>query len=171
MTLWGSKGRRASATNTGVSPRAVAYLTTTGIASNFADFTAAADTLTFAPGETQKTVTVDVVDDKDIEPDETFFVNLVNVAGARLGRAKATGTIINDDKPLGRYQVRVQVIGNGYVTDTLGKIDTRIGKCVGQYTANDYPFLMASSPNVEWQGIDWYGQAAAGCSTRAVTIW
>ena len=139
----------------------VAYLTTTGSASNFTDFTPAADTLTFAPGETQKTVTVNVVGDKDIEPDQTFFVNLVNPDGARLGRTKATGTIINDDKPLGRYQVRVQVIGNGYVTDTLGKIDTRIGKCVGQYTANDYPFLVASSPDVEWVGIDWYGQAPA----------
>ena len=145
----------------GTIPISVNYLTVAGTAAEFVDYGPGADTLTFEPGETQKTITVSVAGDPDIEPDETFFVNLVGPVGAKLVRSKGTGTIVNDDKPLGRYQVRVTVIGNGYVTDTLGKIDTRTGRNVGQYTAYDYPFLVASSPFVEWQGIDWIGQSPA----------
>ena len=41
-----------------------------------ADYTATSGTLTFAPGELTKTITVPVVGDTTVEPDETFFVNL-----------------------------------------------------------------------------------------------
>lgn len=40
-----------------------------------------------------------IVDDSDIENDETFIVTLSNPSGAVLGTAVATGTIIDDDTP------------------------------------------------------------------------
>jgi autotransporter-associated beta strand protein len=64
------------------------------------DYQALHQTLTFNPGETLKTVTVEVVGDTRIESDEAFTVNLSNVigTGASLGAAtSATGTIRNDD--------------------------------------------------------------------------
>lgn len=61
------------------------------------DYIATSGTVTFAEGQSSLTITVDVIGDEITEPDETFFVELDNVAGAVLARERATGTIINDD--------------------------------------------------------------------------
>ncbi len=53
--------------------------------------------LTFAPGETQKTVSVQVVGDPRNESDETWFVNLSNSVGGAIGDSRGQGTIVNDD--------------------------------------------------------------------------
>ena len=61
------------------------------------DYTATSGTLTFNPGETTKTVAVAVLNDKLVEPDETFFVNLSRASGATIAVGRGTGTIRNDD--------------------------------------------------------------------------
>lgn len=61
------------------------------------DFAATSDSLTFAPGETQKNVSVTVYGDALAEPDETFTVELYNGAGAVVIDPVGTGTILNDD--------------------------------------------------------------------------
>jgi hypothetical protein len=54
------------------------------------DFTATTQTLTFAPGETSKTVDVPVTSDNAAEEDEFFVVNLANPStGGVLGAARA----------------------------------------------------------------------------------
>ena len=56
--------------------------------------------LTFAAGETQKTLEVMLVDDVvDEAEEETFTVTLSNVVNADLAVASATGTINDDDDP------------------------------------------------------------------------
>jgi len=70
---------------------------------NAADFggTWPGDRLTFAPGETSKTITVNVRGDTLLEPDETFQVTLTGASGgAQITTATATGTIRNDDTAL-----------------------------------------------------------------------
>jgi hypothetical protein len=65
-----------------------------------ADYVAATGTLTFAPGETEKTVTIAVNGDTLVESDETFFVNLSNATGgATIADGQGVGTIIDDDLP------------------------------------------------------------------------
>ena len=56
-------------------------------------------TLTFAPGQTTRTINVTVTGDKTKEADETFQLKLTGVStnNAVLGTATATGTIKNDD--------------------------------------------------------------------------
>src|SRR5439155_555178 len=61
------------------------------------DYLAASGTLTFAPGETTKTVTVTVNGDTQVELDETFFVNLSNESNATVADGQGVGTITNDD--------------------------------------------------------------------------
>jgi hypothetical protein len=60
------------------SPVTVTYATANGTATAGSDYQAASGTLTFAPGETSKTITVLVYGDRVPEPNETFFVNLSN---------------------------------------------------------------------------------------------
>ena len=77
----------------------VAYATANGTASAGSDYTAASGTLSFAPGETAKTVSIAVAGDSVIEPSETFTVGLSGVTNAMIARATGTGTIRNDDFP------------------------------------------------------------------------
>jgi len=55
-------------------------------------------TVSFAAGETSKTITVNVAGDSTVEPTENFTVTLSNPsAGTTIGTATATATILNDD--------------------------------------------------------------------------
>ncbi|OAI56196.1 hypothetical protein AYO49_00915 [Verrucomicrobiaceae bacterium SCGC AG-212-N21] len=64
------------------------------------DYVAASGTITFAPGETYKTFTVDVIGNTVAEPDKSFSVNLDLVNGApsvALAETSVYGTIVDDD--------------------------------------------------------------------------
>ena len=88
-------------------PVTVQYATASGAdrqweavnAQSGSDFTAASGTLTFAPGETRKSVRVSTTEDSIYEWDERFEMRLSSPTNARLGDAKATGRIDNDDAP------------------------------------------------------------------------
>ena len=67
----------------------------TAVAPN--DYLAASGDLSFAPGETSKTVTVQVVGDTAHELDESFDVGLSAPSGATIARGTASGTITDDD--------------------------------------------------------------------------
>lgn len=74
----------------------VNYATATGTAAAN-DFTAASGTLTFAPGETTKTVSVHANTDIRAETDEVFYVNLSGATGgATINDAQGAGTIYDD---------------------------------------------------------------------------
>jgi large repetitive protein len=76
----------------------VQYQTSDGSATAGSDYTAKTATLTFNPGETEKTATVAVIGDTVDEPNETFLVTLSSPTGeATLADDDATGTINDDD--------------------------------------------------------------------------
>ena len=76
---------------------AVSYATADGTASAGTDYRAASGELRFAPGETEKTVSVSVLGDLRPEVDETFTLTLSSPVNVEIARAEATGTIVNDD--------------------------------------------------------------------------
>jgi hypothetical protein len=61
------------------------------------DYVAASGTLTFAPGDTSETATVQVIGDTAFEANETFRVLLSNPVNASIGVGSGQGTIFNDD--------------------------------------------------------------------------
>ena len=75
----------------------VNYATANGSAISPGDYTAASGTLTFAAGETSKTITVATIDDTSVEAAETMTINLSSPSGATLGTSSATGTINDND--------------------------------------------------------------------------
>jgi hypothetical protein len=55
-------------------------------------------TLTFAPGETTKTITITVNGDSKKETDETFYLDLFgNSSNSLVTKSRGIGTILNDD--------------------------------------------------------------------------
>ncbi len=68
-----------------------------GVIGDRGDYQTTSGSLTFLAGETEKTITVQVAGDFDDEANETFFVNLSNVAGGAIADGQGEGRILNDD--------------------------------------------------------------------------
>ena len=75
------------------------YATANQTATAGSDYQAASGTVSFAPGALTRTVSVNVLGDATVEPDETFALNLSGAVGATLADGQAVGTIIDDDAP------------------------------------------------------------------------
>ena len=81
-------------------PVTVNFATSNGTATAGSDYTAANGTLTFAPGETSKTIFIPIINDTLDELTETVFVTLTSPTNASLGApAVATLNIADDDPP------------------------------------------------------------------------
>ena len=90
-------GFAVTLSRTSTKPITVNYATANGTAIGGTDYLSTAGTITFAAGESTKSVNVGILGDTTVEPDETFTVTLTNPTGATLTRTIATGTIINGD--------------------------------------------------------------------------
>jgi hypothetical protein len=75
----------------------VNYGTEDGTAKSASDYVAKNGTVTFAPGATEKTISVKINGDNQPEPDEAFQVILNNAISATIQDTKGIGTILNDD--------------------------------------------------------------------------
>ncbi|MES2569298.1 MAG: Calx-beta domain-containing protein, partial [Verrucomicrobiota bacterium] len=123
----------------------VKYVTMDGTATVAnGDYTASgSQTLTFAPGETTKTISVEVNGDATVELDEAFKVQLSNATQATLGTSVGTATILNDDG------ATVVIRNNGtpvVVTEGSGPNATRFAQFVVELAdAGDAPVTVTYS--------------------------
>jgi hypothetical protein len=84
-------------------PVTVSFKTTDGTATTRdGDYVTQTGTLTFAPGETSKTITIVVNGDNKKEAAETFYLDLFGASNnAWFDKYRGWGTILNDDGPTG----------------------------------------------------------------------
>jgi len=122
-----------SGTTAGASTAAFAVTGSGANAAAAADFPGGVlptGTVSFAAGETSKTITVNVAGDSTVESAENFTVTLSNPsAGATIGTAAASGTILNDDStttgPLPTVFTSISTAnGKATVSGTSGAGDT-----------------------------------------------
>ena len=98
------------------------YFTSNGTADTNDYLGIGAHVLVFAPGETSKTVSIEIKNDAIVEPDQTFFLNLDSAVGATIAAdsTQVTATILDDDTtPVLRY-------GNSNDTYVVTQANTRI---------------------------------------------
>ncbi len=98
---------------------AVAYATADGSATAGSDYTAHKGQLSFAPGETAKTVRVPVLDDAHDEGEETLSLRLSAASGALIADGVATGTIENSDHLQRAWLARFGRTAATHVTDAV----------------------------------------------------
>ena len=99
----------------------VGYATSDGTATAGSDYTATSGRLTFAAGETEKTVSVPVLDDAHDEGSETLTLTLSNASGAHIADGSATGTINNTDHMPQAWLARFGRTVGSQVVDALGQ--------------------------------------------------
>jgi ELWxxDGT repeat protein len=78
-------------------PVTVSYATANGAATAPSDYAAISGMLTFAPGETSKTVIVLVKGDRRGEPNELFYLALSAPGNATIADGQGQGTILDDE--------------------------------------------------------------------------
>ena len=82
----------------------VNFATVDGSATAGSDYNARSGSVTFAPGQTSKTITVGIKGDTVSESDETFKVNLSGAVNANIADNQGVCTITNDDGVLQLFQ-------------------------------------------------------------------
>lgn len=78
----------------------VNYATANNTAVAGSDYVSASGTVSFAPGQVSRPLTVNINGDTTFEPNETFFVNLSNAVNATIADAQGVATIVDDDAPV-----------------------------------------------------------------------
>ncbi|HZN08702.1 MAG TPA: FG-GAP-like repeat-containing protein [Pyrinomonadaceae bacterium] len=73
------------------------YTTADGTAKAGSDYVFANGSLVFAPGETQKVASIQIIGDAIFEPSETFVVNITNALNVTVADAQVEVTIVNDE--------------------------------------------------------------------------
>ena len=101
----------------------VTYATADGSATAGSDYTARQGKLRFAPGETEKTISVPVLDDAHDEGAETFTLRLSAASGAAIADGVATGTIENTDHMPAAWLAR---FGRTVTDQVLGAVEARL---------------------------------------------
>ena len=96
-------------------PVSVNYSIVNGTALAGSDYQASSGTLSFAPGQTSQTISIPVIGDTTVEPDENFQVQLSNPQNANLSTTRsALIDLLNDDTiQFGNYTQGQAVINLG----------------------------------------------------------
>ncbi|TWU42045.1 Calx-beta domain-containing protein [Novipirellula artificiosorum] len=111
----------------------VTYATSNGTATAGEDYTAVNQSVTFAAGETTKTVMVAITDDAVVENDETFTLTLsAPTNGATLGTVTtSTATIIDNDNPTPVPGVFVIAPATVTVDEDAGTVQFTVNRTTG----------------------------------------
>lgn len=91
-------------------PATITFATADLTATAGADYSTVNTTVTFAPGESMRTIAVPISDDSIVEGDERIRLTLTNLIGSgRFGTASATLTIVDNDFAPGRIRFTSEV--------------------------------------------------------------
>lgn len=148
-----------SLTHPNASTVTVDAATVNGSAISGSDFVANSQTITFAPGETMKTFTVQVNGDNSFEPDEQFTVQLSNPTEGGLADATAilngpgTGTIQNDEVP----PDEILIIRNGAMIEVYFNDNAMINPPSQTGNLTDQLIVLGSNTNDDVFTVDFSG--------------
>jgi Lipase/Calx-beta domain/CARDB/Domain of unknown function (DUF4114)/RTX calcium-binding nonapeptide repeat (4 copies) len=149
----------------------VNYATADGTATAGSDYTKVdKTTLTFAPGETSKTVNVAVNGDTTFEADETFKLNLSDAVNATITTTSATGTIVNDDAiPLPVISLAVTDADAAEPNNPGQFTLTRTGATTADLTVN-YTITGTATNGTDYQTLNGTATFAAGINTATINV-
>jgi large repetitive protein len=139
----------------------VSWSTSDGTATSSQDYVAASGSLSFAAGDSVRTVSVVVNGDGDDELNETFGLDLSGALNALLGDQHGVGTIITDDSTLPGLDIVDASVGEGNAGTAKLSLTVTLTASSAQQVKVNY----ATSNGSASAGVDY--QAASGTLTFA----
>lgn len=148
----------------------VIAFTQQGTAKKREDYYGQSNSLTFAPGEVSKTVTVTLVDDDRREPSENFIVRIAGAENATIADDRATVTIIDDDQGTGTPTLNV-----GSLTVNEGAGTATISVSLSSAASDTVRAILHTRADSAVGGRDYYGFTsnlvfAPGETSKTVTM-
>ncbi len=150
----------------------VDYATSDITATTPDDYQSKNGSLSFAPGETSKTVAVDVIADMLVELDETFGLTLSNPNNANLSNTVGVATITNDDiAALPALQVGNINIAEGNSDTTTAEFSITLSASSASIVTVDYATsdITATAP-ADYQSKNGSLSFAPGETSKTVTV-
>ncbi len=132
-------------------PVTVHFETADGTAVAGSDYVAQSGTLTFAAGETQKTIQIATIGDAVVEANEGFSVVLSSATGAAVADATGIGTILNDDAPT--PTLPTLSISDASVIEG----DPGTGAAPGWLSTSGNQIVDSAGHTVQIAGVNWFG--------------
>ncbi len=151
----------------------VNYATGPGSATVGTEYTAENGTLTFAPGQKNKTISILTKGDVADEPNETFVVNLSSPANATIADAQAVVTILDDDDATPGIQAS---ISNATVTEgNAGTQNVLLTVTLSGLPTQTVKVGFATAPNTASAGSDYTTKTgmltfSAGQDSKTLTV-
>src|SRR5262245_34758517 len=172
----GTKVATFTVTRTGgTAAFAASYATADGTATAGSDYVAQlTGTVSFAAGDLSKTISVTINGDTTVEPDETFFVNLLSATnGGTIVKSQGIGTITNDDAAGGVGNISIND-----VTITEGNSGTKVATFTVTRTGGTAAFAAnyATADGTATAGSDYVAQPtgtvtfAAGDLSKTISV-
>lgn len=151
-------------------PVTVKYATVPGTAT-VEDFTNVSDSLTFAAGETQKTIAIAITDDTQRERNESFSVQLSEPTNATITTASATGTITDND-PIPTVSITNVTKAEGNGGNTPFEFEVSLSNASDQeivlnYTTEDGTALVSDN---DYQTASGTIRFAPGTTKQTITV-
>ena len=152
-------------------PITVDFTTAPGTAVAPSDYAIATGTLTFAPGEITRTVTLSVVGETAVEAHENFFLNISNLSGGgTITDAQGEITILNDDGAIG-----LSVADDSTVEGNSGATDAHHAVTLSAVSGSAVTVDFATADDTATAGTDYTATSgtltfAPGTVLRNVTV-
>lgn len=152
-------------------PVTVHYVTSNGTATAGQDYVARSGTITFAAGETRKTISVTVNGDKAAELDESLTLKLTAPTGATIADGAAVGTIRTDDVIVPRIAVADATVKEG----DSGTRNLAFTVTLSEATSGPVTVTYATADGTAKAGKDYIAQTgtltfAAGETSRVINV-
>jgi hypothetical protein len=146
----------------------VNYSTQGGTAVAGGDYSATSGKVTFAAGETSKTILIPVKGDRLAELEESFIVTLQSAKNAKIGRGQGTVTIL-DDEPRLSISGAADYEGNSGTKSFVFTVS--LERAYDQQVTVDY----ATQDYTAFAGVDYLSTSGpltfdAGDTTRTITV-
>ena len=150
-------------------PIAMDHASAPGTAVAPADFAGVSGNLSFAPGQTTKTVDVDVQGDVLDEFDETFAVNLSNLVNVTPGDVAGTGTILDDD-PLPTMSVGDASLAEGDAGTTIASFPVTLSAPSGKPISVDHASADGTATAGDYTGVSGSLSFAPGETAKTIDV-
>ncbi|HEY9404964.1 MAG TPA: Calx-beta domain-containing protein [Pyrinomonadaceae bacterium] len=144
------------------------YATADNTANAGSDYVAASGTLTFQPGEFEKTIPLQINGDTAVEPDEQFLINFSNPVNLTFFGASSFVTIKDDDRSFIQFIAPNFTAneGDGHALITVA----RTGSLAGAFTVNYTTGGGTATPGSDYTTTSGTLSFAPGEATKTFTV-